>query len=100
MLEARNLYKTYSSDGSDYEILKNINLKIEKGECVAIIGKSGSGKSTLMHLLACLDIADEGSINFDDSDISLLSGKERKRCAMKNSASFFNSFFLMDAIRF
>ena len=55
MLEAINLSKTYTGEGIDYHVLKNINLKIDEGECAAIIGKSGSGKSTLMHLLACLD---------------------------------------------
>ena len=62
MLEAINLYKTYTSDNVDYEVLKNINLKISEGDCVAIIGKSGSGKSTLMHLLACLDTPTMGAL--------------------------------------
>ncbi|MGI8884405.1 MAG: ATP-binding cassette domain-containing protein, partial [Pyrinomonadaceae bacterium] len=48
MLEAINLSKTYTSDGVDYNVLKNVNLEIRHGECAAIIGKSGSGKSTLM----------------------------------------------------
>lgn len=94
MLEAKNLYKTYSSDGTDYEVLKNINLKIEKGECVAIIGKSGSGKSTLMHLLACLDMPTTGSINFEDNDVSLLTEKERETLRNEKFGFVFQQFFL------
>ncbi|HEY0048391.1 MAG TPA: ATP-binding cassette domain-containing protein, partial [Pyrinomonadaceae bacterium] len=70
MLETVNLYKTYTSDGADYEVLKNVNLRIDDGDCVAIIGKSGSGKSTLMHLLACLDAPTSGSILLDGADVS------------------------------
>jgi len=77
MLEAVNLSKTYTSDGVDYEVLKNINLRISKGECVAIIGKSGSGKSTLMHLLACLDAPSAGAVVFESADVSALTEKEK-----------------------
>ena len=55
MLEAINLSRTFTSDKVDYDELKTVNLLINSGECVAIMGKSGSGKSTLMHLLECLD---------------------------------------------
>jgi putative ABC transport system ATP-binding protein len=94
MLEAINLSKTYKSDGASYEVLKNINLQIRQGECVAIIGKSGSGKSTLMHLLACLDIPSEGSVTFEGEDFSLLS--ERRRDAVRNGkfGFVFQQFFL------
>ncbi|HRH46715.1 MAG TPA: ATP-binding cassette domain-containing protein, partial [Pyrinomonadaceae bacterium] len=68
MLETINLYRTFTSDGVDYEVLKNVNLKIEQGECVAIIGKSGSGKSTLMHILACLDAPSSGRVMFEEND--------------------------------
>jgi len=94
MLEAINLSKTYKSDGASYEVLKNINLQIRQGECVAIIGKSGSGKSTLMHLLACLDIPSEGSVMFESEDFSALS--ERRRDAVRNEkfGFVFQQFFL------
>lgn len=94
MLEAINLSKTYNSDGTDYEVLKNVNLKIEQGECLAIIGKSGSGKSTLMHLLACLDEPTVGRVQFEGNDVSLLS--ERKRDLLRNEkfGFVFQQFFL------
>lgn len=94
MLEANNLTKTYISDGDGYEVLKNINLKIEAGECAAIIGKSGSGKSTLMHLLACLDEPTMGSISLDGNDYSLLSETERDLLRNKDFGFVFQQFFL------
>lgn len=94
MLEAINLSKTYTSDGTDYEVLKNINLKIDEGECIAIIGKSGSGKSTLMHLLACLDSPTLGRIEFDGKDISTLSERERDLLRNEKFGFVFQQFFL------
>jgi putative ABC transport system ATP-binding protein len=94
MLEAINLSKTYTSDGTEYEVLKNINLKIDEGECIAIIGKSGSGKSTLMHLLACLDSPTLGRIEFDGSDISTLSERERDLLRNEKFGFVFQQFFL------
>lgn len=94
MLEAFNLSKTYTSDGADYEVLKNINLKINQGDCVAIIGKSGSGKSTLMHLLACLDTPTFGGILFEGSDFSTLSEKERDVLRNEKFGFVFQQFFL------
>lgn len=94
MLEAINLSKTYNSDGVDYEVLKNINLKIEKGECVAIIGKSGSGKSTLMHLLACLDEPTVGRVQFESNDVSLLTERERDLLRNEKFGFVFQQFFL------
>lgn len=94
MLEAINLSKTYTSDGVDYEVLKNVNLRIENGECVAIVGKSGSGKSTLMHLLACLDVPSEGSVTFEGADFSHLSEKRRDAVRNQKFGFVFQQFFL------
>ncbi len=94
MLEAINLSKTYTSDGVDYNVLKNVNLEIRHGECAAIIGKSGSGKSTLMHLLACLDAPTSGSVNFGGADVSLLSEKEKDVLRNEQFGFVFQQFFL------
>jgi putative ABC transport system ATP-binding protein len=94
MLEAINLSRTYTSDGVDYEVLKNVNLQINAGECVAIVGKSGSGKSTLMHLLACLDVPSTGSVIFEGEDFSNLSEKRRDRVRNQKFGFVFQQFFL------
>ena len=94
MLETINLYKTYKSEGVDYEALRNVNLRIEKGDCVAIVGKSGSGKSTLMHLLACLDLPTTGSVLFEGEDLAQLTEKRRDRLRNEKFGFVFQQFFL------
>jgi len=94
MLEAINLSKTYNTDGVDYDVLKNVNLKIDQGDCIAIVGKSGSGKSTLMHLLACLDGPTEGRVMFDEADVSMLSEKQRNLLRNEKFGFVFQQFFL------
>ena len=94
MLEARNLSKTYTSDGVDYEALKDVDLNIRRGDCVAIVGKSGSGKSTLMHLLACLDAPTEGSVLIDGRDTSAFSEKAKNSLRNEKFGFVFQQFFL------
>ena len=94
MLEARELSKTYSSDGVDYKALNNVDLRISKGECVAIVGKSGSGKSTLMHLLACLDQPTSGSVYVDGADTSVLSERAKNSLRNEKFGFVFQQFFL------
>lgn len=65
LLEVRNLYKRFLLGDNEVEILKNINLTINRGEFVAIIGQSGSGKTTLMNILGCLDTPSSGEYKID-----------------------------------
>jgi len=62
MLEAKHLAKKYNDGGIDIDVLKDINLTVEKGELVTISGQSGCGKSTLLHILGLLDDADAGEL--------------------------------------
>lgn len=94
MLEARNLSKTYTSDGVDYEALKAVDLSIGRGDCLAIVGKSGSGKSTLMHLLACLDAPTQGSVLLEGADTSRLSEKAKNSLRNQRFGFVFQQFFL------
>lgn len=94
MLEAKDLSKTYTSDGVAFEALKNVDLKINSGDCLAIVGKSGSGKSTLMHLLACLDEPTHGQVLIDGQDISTLSEKAKNTLRNEKFGFVFQQFFL------
>lgn len=94
MLEARNLSKTYTSDGVDYEALKAVDLSIGRGDCLAIVGKSGSGKSTLMHLLACLDAPTDGSVILEGKDTSTLSERSKNTLRNEKFGFVFQQFFL------
>ena len=72
MLTINNLYRTYGSGEAKVDALKNINLTINQGEFVSIVGSSGSGKSTLLHAIAGLDKPTEGNIIIDNQDIYTL----------------------------
>jgi len=76
IIELKNLTKIYKN-GIEFRALDNANLKIKKGEFVAIVGPSGSGKSTLMHLIGLLDTPSSGTLLIDGSDITKMPDKER-----------------------
>ena len=78
MLTGKNIYKRYGS----LEVLRGVNLEINKGEVVAIVGPSGCGKSTLLHILGSLDKADMGEIVINNTGLGLLSGN--KLAAFRN----------------
>ena len=82
LLTVRGLHKVYGKRDSKFEALRGINLKINRGESVAIVGKSGSGKSTLMHLLALLDRPTKGEIILDGTNTSKL--KQRDLNKLRN----------------
>jgi len=76
IIELKNLIITYKN-GMEFRALYNANLKIKRGEFVAIVGPSGSGKSTLMHLIGLLDTPSSGTLFIDGNDVTKISDKER-----------------------
>jgi lipoprotein-releasing system ATP-binding protein len=79
ILEGRNLYKGYQSNVRTVSVLRNLDIEIDGGEMVAIVGSSGVGKSTLMHLLGTLDVPDSGQVLFEGRDLFALSAAERTK---------------------
>jgi len=71
MIKAENITKTYGN----LQVLKGVNLEVEKGEIVSITGSSGAGKSTLLHILGTLDQADGGNIQIDGQSVMELNDK-------------------------
>ena len=69
LVAARGIYKTYNSDKAKIEILKGVDLTLEKGDSMAVVGASGIGKSTLLHILGTLDRPDAGSLLFKGEDV-------------------------------
>ena len=76
ILKVENLRKEYSEGNSKVIALDGVNLEIERGEFVAIVGPSGSGKSTLLHIIGGVDSPDDGKVYIDGNDISKYSTKE------------------------
>jgi lipoprotein-releasing system ATP-binding protein len=85
MLEAKGVKKMYGS----LEVLKGIDLTINKGEVVSIVGASGAGKSTLLHILGTLDSADHGKVFLNNQELSSLKGNELARFRNKNMGFIF-----------
>ena len=78
MLLAENIYKKYNN----LQVLNGVNMQVNAGEIVSIVGSSGAGKSTLLHILGTLDIADKGNIFLNNEPVHKLQGK--KLAAFRN----------------
>ncbi|MCL4441390.1 MAG: ABC transporter ATP-binding protein [Firmicutes bacterium] len=95
MLEMQDIVKSYYLDAEELVVLKDINLKIEEGEFVSILGPSGSGKSTLMNIIGCLDVPTQGKYVLADHDVKDLDEKELARIRNREIGFVFQSFQLL-----
>ena len=94
-LEARDLCKTYIVDGFSNNVLQNINLKIEEGEFVSIMGPSGSGKSTLLYTISGMDNMTAGKVIFDGDDLSEMNEKQLTRLRLLKMGFIFQQMYMM-----
>ncbi len=95
MIRARKLQKTYGSGERRLEVLRGLDLVVESGEFVAVMGSSGSGKSTLLHILGCLDRPTAGSYFLDGIDVLRLSDRDRSRLRAERIGFVFQGFNLL-----
>jgi len=95
MIELRNLSKIYRMGEIDVPALKNVSLKIEDGEFVAIMGASGSGKSTLLNILGCLDVPTSGNYLIDQIDVSDYSDSQLAQMRNEKIGFIFQSYNLL-----
>ncbi|NLT76911.1 MAG: ABC transporter ATP-binding protein, partial [Planctomycetes bacterium] len=80
------------------KVLKGVNLAVEQGQFVAVIGASGSGKSTLLHLLGGLDRPNEGTVCFDERDLSRMRARELNRYRNEMVGFVFQFYHLLDEL--
>jgi len=94
-LEARSLSKTYRNAEVPVPVLSDMELTVERGEMLAIVGPSGIGKSTLLHLLGGLDRPDTGTIRVADAEVSSMSNDELARFRNRNVGFVFQFHHLL-----
>ncbi len=98
ILELQNVEKIYGEKENQVKALRDINLEIEEGEFVAIVGTSGSGKSTLLNLIGGLDNPTRGKVFIKDKEIGSLSRKELTIFRRRNIGFVFQNYSLMPVL--
>ncbi len=91
MISAKNIIKSYGT----LNVLRGVDLEIEKGEIVAIVGKSGAGKSTLLHIIGTLDRTDKGQVIINGEDVSQMNNKRLAEFRNKNIGFIFQFHHLL-----
>lgn len=98
ILKIQGLTKIYGKEETEVKALNNINLEINKGEFVVIVGKSGSGKSTLLHIMAGLETPTSGDVIIDNINISSLNEKQRSLLRKEKIGLIFQSYNLIPVL--
>jgi putative ABC transport system ATP-binding protein len=95
LIETRDLWKTYVMGDEEIHALRGVNIEIQRGEYVAIMGPSGSGKSTLMNLIGCLDTPSKGSYLLNEKEVASMNDDELARIRNEEIGFVFQTFNLL-----
>ncbi len=98
LLQLRNIFKWVNSGGQRLFLLKDINLNVEEGEFISVMGPSGSGKSTLLNVIGMLDNFDEGEYEFLHEPVHTLKEKHRANLYKEYIGFVFQSYHLLDEL--
>ena len=96
IIEVKNVYKSFQLADTAVDVLKNVNLEVEKGDFISIMGPSGSGKSTLLYLMGGLDRVSQGSIRVNGVEMERLSDDEESRMRRNDIGFVFQAYNLID----
>lgn len=95
MIELSNIWRTYRVGDSEVHALRDVDLVLDKGDYLAVVGPSGSGKSTLLNILGCLDRPTSGEYVFDGNEVNRLPDSERTRLRQHGIGFVFQFFHLL-----
>jgi ABC-type lipoprotein export system ATPase subunit len=95
LLAAKNLHKTYILGKRSLDVLRGVDVELQRGDFLALRGASGAGKSTLLHLLGGLDTPNEGQIRLAGRDLAGLSGRELARMRNEEIGFIFQAYYLL-----
>jgi len=95
MIELCDVYKIYSDGDGEIRALDGVNLRIEQGEFVAIVGQSGSGKSTCMNIIGCLDVPTSGTYRLNGVDVSTMNDVEQAHIRNATLGFIFQQYNLL-----
>lgn len=98
LLEIKNINRWFGHGENRVQVLKDINLSIEKGDFVAIIGQSGSGKSTLMNIIGCLDVPSSGSYRIDGVETAAMTVDEQAALRRRSFGFIFQRYNLLSSL--
>lgn len=98
MLQATKVYKNYGNKFNKQEVLKGIDIKVEKGEFVSIMGPSGSGKTTLLNVLSSIDWVSRGSIVIEGQELTTMKDKQLASFRKHNLGFIFQEYNLLDTL--
>lgn len=98
MIQLQHIFKWVNAGSNRVFILKDINLEIEQGAFVSIMGPSGSGKSTLLNIIGMLDQASEGDYFFENTSVFSLKEKQRSQLYKENIGFVFQAYHLIDEL--
>lgn len=98
MLDAKNIRKSYGNKLNKQEVLKGLDIQVEKGEFIAIMGASGSGKTTLLNVLSSIDHVSQGSIKIADNELTTMNDQQLANFRKQHLGFIFQEYYLLDTL--